>query len=620
MKHPKQRQDKETAPAAMSEIETPAEPEKKSISRGLELALVAGALLVFLVLAVTSSRRKSSTFDEGAHIPAAYTYVALGDFRMNPEHPPLVKLLSGLPLRFLHPKMDTEDPDWKAGKQWEFAVKFLYEWNDADRLIFWARVPVMLLTLLIGLVVWHCARTFYGWKAGYGALVLFLLNPDVLAHGQLVTTDLAVAGGFFTSAYCFYRALQQVTLLRVVLLGLAVGLTVIAKFSGILVFPALLLIGVAYAFATATTTLSLPKAEERVIKERNGKLAVTGGLLAASLVFALVIIWGCYGFRNAYSPDPTVAKAINWEHYWQKETLMTSLVQLGHKLHIVPEGYSYGFLYVLESVEKRLAYLAGEYSSKGWWFYFIVTFLIKTPLSLLILLGLAWYFFKRYRTGGADITAEAMLLLPAALYWLVTLTSNLNIGHRHLLPIYPFLIVFAAKVLRVFDLPTPDTRRLAIACGVLLGWYVIGAIIVYPNYLTYFNEAAGGPGNGYNWLADSSLDWGQDLKGLAEYRRAHPDEPFYLSYFGSAIPEYYGIKAQFLAGFNSQMAEKQKRRELVNFGDVPSGATVAISVTNLTGVYLRGYRLPGTEQFLQRLRQLTPVAKIGNSIFVYRLP
>jgi hypothetical protein len=617
VKHPKSAVGKKPAAADTPEIETPAPPEPRSISRGLELALVAGALLVFLVLAVTSARRKSSTFDEGAHIPAAYTYVALGDFRMNPEHPPLVKLLAGLPLRFLHPKMDTEDPDWKAGKQWEFAMKFLYEWNDADRLIFWARVPVMLLTMLIGLVVWHCARTFYGWKAGYGALVLFLLNPDVLAHGQLVTTDLAVAGGLFTSAYCFYRALQRVTLLRVVLLGLAVGLTVIAKFSGVLVFPALLLVGVAYAFANASTTLALPKAAERVIKERNGKLVVTCGLLAASLVFALVIIWGCYGFRNAYSPDPAVAKAINWEHYWQKETLMTSLIQFGHKLHIVPEGYSYGFLYVLESVEKRLAYLAGEYSSNGWWFYFIVTFLIKTPLSLLILIGLAWYFFKRYQT---DFTAEAMLLLPAALYWLVTLTSHLNIGHRHLLPIYPFLIVFAAKVLRVFDLPMPATRRLAITCGVLLGWYVIGAAVVYPNYLTYFNEAAGGPGQGYRWLADSSIDWGQDLKGLAEYRRAHPDEPFYLSYFGSAIPEYYGLNAQFLAGFNSQMAEKQKRRELVNFGDVPSGATVAISVTNLTGVYLRGYRLPGTDQFLQRLRQLTPVAKIGNSIFVYRLP
>ncbi|MGH9766856.1 MAG: hypothetical protein ACREAB_05410, partial [Blastocatellia bacterium] len=103
-------------------------------------------------------------------------------------------------------------------------------------------------------------------------------------------------------------------------------------------------------------------------------------------------------------------------------------------------------------------------------------------------------------------------------------------------------------------------------------------------------------------------------------RRAHADEPFYLSYFGSAYPEDYGIQAQFLPGFNSQMGEKMRRKEVVKFDDVPSGATVAISVSNLSGVYLREYRLPGTESFLARLRQLQPVAKIGNTIFVYRLP
>src|SRR5262249_2917946 len=125
---------------------------------------------------------------------------------------------------------------------------------------------------------------------------------------------------------------------------------------------------------------------------------------------------------------------------------------------------------------------------------------------------------------------------------------------------------------------------------------------------------------GYRWLTDSNLDWGQDLKGLAQYRREHADEPFYLSYFGSAYPEYYGIQAQFLPGFNSQMGEKTRRKEEVKFDDVPSGATVAISATNLSGVYLRNYRLPGTERFLTRLQQLQPVAKIGNTIFIYHLP
>src|SRR5262249_2450915 len=159
-----------------------------------------------------------------------------------------------------------------------------------------------------------------------------------------------------------------------------------------------------------------------------------------------------------------------------------------HGLRLVPEGYSYGFLYALESVEKRFAFLLGDYSVNGWWYYFIVTFLVKTPLPLLALIGISVYLARRYGAGAA---AESMLVLPVGLYWIITLTSDINIGHRHLLPIYPFLIVYAAKVARVFD--PPVQRPLAIACGLLLGWYAVGTLLVYPNFLTYFNEVAGGP-------------------------------------------------------------------------------------------------------------------------------
>jgi len=607
---------KRSGPDIKLAVEPPSPAASKTLRPGIEFALVAVALLLFLIISITSARQKNSTFDEGAHIPAAYTYVALGDFRMNPEHPPLVKLLAGLPLRFLlHPKMDINDPDWKNAKQWEFGLKFLYEWNDADRLIFWARAPVILLALLLGFAVWRCARALYGWQAGYCALLLCLFNPETLAHAQLVTTDLAVACFLFIAVYCFYRALKRLTIGAGLLAGLATGLCLVAKFSGILVFPMLALVGAAFAFSGAELNLSLPKVGASVIASRKGKLAGAGALLLAASFIALAVVWACYGFRYQFGADPALSSAIDWEHYWQKETLATNFIQTLRYLRLAPEGYSYGFLYALESMEKRSAFLLGDYSINGWWYYFIVTFLIKTPLPLLALIALGGYFIRRY---GAGVAAECMLLLPVGLYWLVTLSSNINIGHRHLLPIYPFLIVFAAKVARVFAAPRP--RRLAIACGLLLGWYGAGALLIYPNFLAYFNEAVGGPAQGYRWLADSNLDWGQDLKGLAQYRREHPDEPFYLSYFGSAYPEYYGVKAQFLPGYNSRMAEKMRNKELARFDEVPAGATVAISVTNLSGVYLRNYRLPGTEQFLERLRQLQPVAKIGYSIFVYRLP
>jgi 4-amino-4-deoxy-L-arabinose transferase-like glycosyltransferase len=581
----------------------------------LEFLLVAAALMLFMVVSIFSARQKSSTFDEGTHIPAAYTYAALGDFRMNPEHPPLVKLLAGLPLRFTQPKMDANDPDWKNANQWEFGLKFLYEWNDADKLIFRARVPIMALALLLGLTVWHWTRSLFGWKAGVFALSLCLFNPDVLAHGQLVTTDLAVACFMFIAVYLFHRALNRLTLINGLLAGLAIGLALASKFSGVLVLPMLALIGAAFAYSGSPLNVSLPKIGARTITSRNGKLAAAGGVILGAGIIALVVVWACYGFSYQISSDPSISDKIDWDHYWAKETVSTTLIRVLHFLRLVPEGYSYGFLYALESVEKRFAYLLGEFSINGWWFYFIVTFLIKTPVPLLVFIGMGFYFFKRYGAGWA---AESVLLIPVALYLIVTLGSSINIGHRHLLPVYPFLIVFASKIARVFD--AQGARRLKAAAGLLMVWYVAGMLITYPHYLSYFNEIAGGPSNGYRWLADSSIDWGQDLKELAKYRAAHPDEPFYLSYFGSAYPEYYGVKAQTLPGFNSQMAEKMRKKELARFDEVQSGATVAISVTNLSGVYLRNYRLPGTDQFLERLRHLQPVARLGNSIFVYRIP
>jgi 4-amino-4-deoxy-L-arabinose transferase-like glycosyltransferase len=592
--------------------------KEDSITRKyLEYALVAVVMLIALGLLVTSAWRKNSTFDEGAHIPAAYTYAAFGDFRMNPEHPPLMKLLAGIPLRFLKPRMDLEDADWKNAKQWEFGLKFLYEWNDADRVIFWARVPVMLLTLLLGFFVWRCARELYGWQSGFLALLLCLFNPDVLAHGRLVTTDLSIALFIFLSVYAYYRALHRLTIWSGLGAGLVVGLSLLAKYSAILVFPMLALVGLAYAFANTTSEVSPPKpgSEPRFLKTRLGKLKVAGGLLAAVMIVALVVLWAGYRFRYQIATTPEVSATIDWDHYWQKETLMTSLMQMPHSLKLLPEGYSYGFLFALESLERRFAYLAGDYSTTGWWFYFIVTFLIKTPISLLALIGLGFYFLRRY---GAGVAAECMLLLPVALYWLVALTSSMNIGHRHLLPIYPFLFVFASKVARVFAPPRP--RRLAIVCGLLVGWYLASTAFIYPHFLAYFNEAVGGPSQGYRWLADSNLDWGQDLKLLAKYRREHPEEPFYLSYFGTAYADYYGIRANILPGFNSRMAERLRNKDYVRFEDVPSGAIVAISATNLSGVYMRNYRIPGTERFLQRLRDMRPIAHIGYSIFIYRMP
>ena len=576
-------------------------------------------IFLFLTISLTSEREKNATLDECAHLPAGYTYVASGDFRLNTEHPPLIKVLSAIPLLFLKPKIDFEDQTWKEGKQWDFGIKFLYEWNDADRLLFWGRVPVILLSLIFGFCVCACARDFYGEKAGYVALALYFFNPDLLAHGQLVTTDLAAAGFLFVAVYTFYRALRRMTTWNILLACVAAGLALTSKFSGLFLFPMLVFVGGAFAYSPTPVAVSLAgKSAPQELLSRRGKFAAAAALIAATALVGVFMIWGAYKFRYTASEERATSAKINfedsrtieWEKARKKLGRITYLVQAAHDWQLVPEAYLYGFYHVLDQSRSRPNFLLGRYSDSGWRYYFLATFLVKTPIPLILLIVLGGVLIPRY---GAGMAAEAMLLLPAGLYWAVALTSHINIGHRHLLPIYPFLIVFASKVARTFDSPRP--RLLAVACALLIGWNVLETASIYPHFLAYFNQIAGGPSGGYRWLVDSNLDWGQDLKGLAKYRREHPDEPFYLSYFGNTRPQYYGIKAQFLPGFS---LEEQKSD--VGFDQVPSGAIVAVSVTNLQCVITKDDDVPGVEQFMSRLRSLQPIAEIGYSIKVYRLP
>lgn len=567
--------------------------------------------ILLLLISLTSIRRKSATFDEGAHLPAGYSYWAYRDFRMNMEHPPLIKLLAGLPLRALSAKADSAHAAWKTADQFYFGEEFLYSWNDADRMLFWGRLPIVLLSGLFGIAAFFCAREWYGAKAGYVALLLYLFTPDLLAHGQLVTTDLGVAGFLFLAVYAFFQALRQLTPARVFLAALAGGLAIVTKFSGVLVFPILAIIGLLYAFSAAPLVVRFGKERARTLTSWAGKVGVVAGVLAGSAILSFALIWTCYGWRYSMTPDPAISQGIHWDRIGPAESLVADAMRWARAQHLLPEAFAYGFLRTQDSAANRSAFLMGEYSTEGWWYYFLVSFGVKTPIPLLILILLAAVFIRRY---GAGWLAEATLLVPVAVYAAFALSSNLNIGHRHLLPVYPFLIVFASKMGRALDFGRQ--RALAIACAGLLAWNVVETARTYPNFLTYFNEFAGGPSNGYRWLVDSNLDWGQDLKELARYRREHPGEPFFLSYFGTARPEYYGISGRFLPSFNPG----NSRRTIEPFSAVPSGAIVAVSATSLQCANIRNQDAPGVEQFMARLRNLDPIAVVGNSIFIYRIP
>ncbi len=191
--------------------------------------------------------------------------------------------------------------------------------------------------------------------------------------------------------------------------------------------------------------------------------------------------------------------------------------------------------------------------------------------------------------------------IPIVVWFGLTLTRGLNIGHRHLLPIYPFLILFAAQGALV------PWARVRLAVGGLVLWYVAGTILVHPHEIAYFNETVGGARNGWKVLVDSSLDWGQDLDRLREELRARGVEKVRLSYFGSADPAWHGISGELLPSVMSPRPTHVTRR-------IEPGDILAVSATNLQGVYLQGE----DRALMARLRGETPVGRVGQSIFLFR--
>ena len=279
--------------------------------------------------------------------------------------------------------------------------------------------------------------------------------------------------------------------------------------------------------------------------------------------------------------------------------MLDRAVAAGHA-GIVPEDYARGLVFVAQHSAARPTFLLGELRDGGFPYYFAVTFLLKTPLPLLLLTAIA--LARMPRLGRRD---ALLVWLPVVVYLAATATRGLQIGHRHLLPIYPFLFLAAgeaAAALRSWRAP-----KGAWLAGALALWYAGGTLRQHPHHLAYFNELAGGAGNGWRLLVDSNLDWGQDLKRLAEWLRDNPAPGLKLSYFGSADPAYYGITSEALPGYTSPHAPHITR-------EIRPGDVVAVSATNLQGVYLE----PEDRLLMERVRALRPIARVGYSIFVFR--
>ena len=522
-----------------------------------------------VILQIATLRQESQTFDEGVHLAAGYRYWNTGDFSLNVEHPPLQKLLSAAPLFLLRPPLPTDEK--LLLDQSEYARAFLFGGGaDGDRLLFYGRLPTVALSVFLMIAVAWATRRYFGAPAALGALWLCALDPNLIAHGRYVTTDMISALLFFLTVVLWLNYWLAPSARGAVWAALAGGLAVGAKFSMLLLVPLI------PGFLLLHAILLRPG--WRVMGR---SLAV----LAVAAMVAMVMVAGLY------APE-------TWRVF-QGRTINVAAETLA-SFTFPPSTYLTGLRTLMDhNREGHTAFLLGQVSDQGWWYYFPVVFAVKSPIVVLLLsvmlagIGL-WKLPSILRTPATGFVWALFALAPLA-YFAVTLNSRINLGVRHLLPMYPFLYVLGMAALAAL-LPL---RRYLLVAGAVIGLQAVESAVVYPDYLGFFNVAAGGSSAGPRYLLDSNIDWGQDLKKLRTYMDKHPG-PVCLEYFGSVEPKHYGIHYEYLP----KTWDKDERERLDCIG--------VISHTLLRDLYIR----PGSYEWL---RQRPQIGRIGSSLAVYDL-
>ena len=571
-------------------------------NRALLVAAVAALLAWHAWLAVTASAEKSMTSDEIAHLAAGQAYNTRGDYRLQPENGNLPQRLAALPMTLAGvPLPPATLETWRTADVWNYGHTFFYRQGiAADEWLFLGRAMIAGVNVATGLLIFLWSRAWFGVRGGFISLVLFAFSPTFLAHGALTTSDAVMTFFFLASAGAWWRHLEEPGPRWSAISAVTLGGAFVAKFSAVLLIPILGLVGLVWAAGAA---------------RRDGwsqpllRLARTGLIHAAA---TWTIIWLFYGFRySAFAP--TLADGATFNHGWG-----WTLTGIGFPGKVIwwlkewralPEAWLYGLTFVLQFARARGAFMSGEYGVTGWVTFFPFAFLVKSTLPFLLLLaggaisgGLA---IGRQRTqeGLAAVARRLRPLTPLAalfaVYWITSLTSHLNIGHRHILPTYPVLFIAAGWLGRWLEVRRP----LALVCitGALV-WHAAESIRARPHYLAYFNQLVGGSANGWRHLVDSSLDWGQELPGLKHWLDANArSERVFLSYFGTGDPVYEGIYATALPTL-PEVGSTRPWRPL-------TPGLYAISATMLQHVYspIRGDWTLEREKEFQQLRAIEPV-------------
>lgn len=540
---------------------------KSKIIRSIILSLL--LFLVFL-LPFLSMRNFSPVGDEIAHLPSGYSYLKTREIKLNPQHPPLIKILAALPLLFLDLKFDANDPNLIGPEisEWQFGRDFVLK-NGVDRVMFWGRIPMILLSVLLGWYIYKWGRDFFGYKAGLAGLFIYAFMPNIIAHSQLVTTDMGLAAFSFISLYYLWKFTIHGGKNNLIYSGLVLGLALGSKFSAIFLLPIF--------FVLLAMDIYKKYRNSSLLLKVNSFLKVILPIFG----FAFLVMWGLYFFPK----DPLF--------YWDG-------------LNTVYADRNPNYFY----------YLNGNFSHDGWWYYFIWALIIKTPVPFLIVLLAA---LLNYKKNNLNFLNHSFIFLPVILFLFMTSWKAYNIGVRYVLLIYPFLILFVggqilymvkslelkfksySSKLKIFK-PKLSLLTLHFLLLMLPSWYVFSAVNVYPNHLAYFNELVGGSKNGHKYLDDSNVEWGQDLKRLAEYQKNSPDLKVGYAWGAFIDLERYGIK--------NIVSLSSKENLWLN----PKGKyAISTNIVIRTGLASQKF---GDDR-LNWMDRYKPIDRIGQSFFIY---
>ena len=529
----------------------------------------------------------SATYDEPYHVANGIEWLGQGT-QSDLEQPPLAQGAIAL-----GPYLKGIRSPAGNGDVFDKGVAILQSGGDYRNTLKLARLGVLPFFVLACVVTWLWARRWFGRAAAIWAVLLFVNLPPILGHAGLATVDMAGAATVAIALYAFMRCLENSEWQRLILLGVALALAFLCKFSS------LGFLGSCFLCAFVYVALGKRCASPRVAQWR--RLFVRA-LIVSGVAF--VLLWAGYRFSWRPISDHSGAHS-SIDRVFAKGSLLRSLAYKAIEVPLPLRQFVWG-IHEVEShnAQGSDSYLFGEYRKTGWWYFFPVVVGVKTPIGFLILAGCGIFAIMR-GFGRSSLWQQHLTVIFPASIMLVCISSRIDLGVRHILAIYPLLAVIGGHAMaEFFILARRTTPAIVVLPIMFVAWAVADSWMTQPDYLAYFNEFAGS--HPERILAESDLDWGQDLDRLSRRLKELEVDHVSIKYFGTGALDTFSS-----AAYNALLESAGLPPHSTLSADVPTThGYVAISLRYLTLEYAKN----GSFAWL---KGRTPVEIIGKSIYLY---